>query len=101
VPTVDKQISLEVFSPCIGSTFRVAVGEDEYLELELIEATPLKATPGAPRQDPFTLLFRGPVDRYLPQRLYDLDGGTLGTFQLFLIPRMPDQEGSYFEAIIN
>ncbi len=92
---------LDRFSPHVGTTFTVTIGEGEPVVLELIEVKPLSAHPGAPRQDPFALMFRGPGGLFLPQNIYAISHPLLGTMELFLIPRQPDPDGSYFECIFN
>ena len=79
----------------------VSLGSDQQLALELIEAEPLKSDPSSPRQDPFCLMFRGPADVVLPQNTYELKHDRLGSVVLFLMPRQPDENGSYYEVIIN
>lgn len=98
---VADELRLETFSGQVGNQFLVTLGSDHKLALELIEAEPLRPDPCAPREDPFCLMFRGPVDASLPQGTYELTHETLGPFQLFLMPRQPDQNGSYYEVIIN
>ena len=98
---MDNTINLDLFHPHVGSTFTVATAEEETRDLELIEAKPLKTNPGAPRQDAFSLMFRGPIDLYFPQNTYAVSHPRLGTVHLFLVPRQPDEEGTYFEAIFN
>lgn len=96
-----ESLELDHFAPHVGSVFRVEDGDGGPVELVLIEAQSIRPSPGAPRQDPFTLLFRGPRERYLPQRMYRIAHPELDELTLFLIPRLPDEEGSYFEAIFN
>jgi hypothetical protein len=59
------------------------------LELELVEVT------GAGR--PFSLVFRGPAEPLLPQRIHRVEHPALGPLDLFLVPVGP---GSY-EAIFT
>ena len=98
---MEEKYVIDRFSPHVGTTFRVAVGDGEPVVLELIEAKPLTPSPCAPRQDPFALMFRGPVDLFFPQNIYAISHPLLGTMELFLIPRQPDPDGSYFECIFN
>lgn len=100
------QLSLDLFSAQVGETFRIVIEEDNAVDVELIEAKalPAYASPAAeddPQHAPFTLLFRGPKEVYLPQRLYTLTHPTLGTLEIFLVPIQPDQHGSQFEAVFN
>lgn len=89
------------FTEHLGDTFRVPLNAGQSLSLTLIAVTPLKAYEGLPRQDPMSLLFRGPCDVVLPQDTYDLEHERLGTVTLFLVPIIPDAEGPRYEAVIN
>jgi len=101
LPTREEAFVLSRFSECLNDTFRVQLGVDQHCELELVEAVALKHYPGAPREDPFSLLFRGPKEFNLPQGTYQVEHQKLGKFPLFLVPMMPDQDANYFESIFN
>jgi hypothetical protein len=100
-----EQMTCSVFSECVGSKFRIHPGSAEPLEVELIEAhqLPSKSVGGGPQRmrEPFSLVFRGPKDRLLPQKIYKIEQEKLGTLELFLVPIGPDQEGQRFEAVFN
>jgi len=87
------------FAPQLGETFRIQATDAEWLEATLIEATALGdgASSGG-RRAPFSLVFRGPRDRVLPQRIYRVDHEGIGEFELFLVPIGPDREGMRYEA---
>ncbi|HXO21476.1 MAG TPA: hypothetical protein VOA87_16300 [Thermoanaerobaculia bacterium] len=89
------------FSPHLGSRFRVPLGAADALELELVEVKGLGTVAG-PRQEPFSLLFRGgPRDRYLPQSTYRLEHAEMGSFELFLVPLGADEVAMRYEAVFN
>jgi hypothetical protein len=93
------------FAAHLHSRFRIRQGSALPLEVELIEATPLRqrASPGgqSPRREPFSLLFRGPASPWLPQCIYPLEHAQLGTLDLFLVPVGPDEHGMRYEAIFT
>lgn len=68
------------------------------VELELIEAVDLGSTPV---HEQFSLLFRGPGGRPLPQRIYGLRHAVLGTFSIFIVPVGRDAQGVLYEAVFN
>jgi hypothetical protein len=72
------------------------------LEAELIECRKLASTgrSDALRQ-PFALTFRGPRQPVLVQRIYKLEGGTLGPLEIFIVPIGPDDLGMRYEAIFS
>ncbi len=91
------------FAEWVGSDFRVADESGGAIGLELVEAKPLAPQRGAPRPEPFSLIFRGPRDRPLDQRIHTLQHDRLGQFALFLAPIGPgsDGRGPYYQAIFN
>ncbi len=91
---------LASFSPFVGRRFDVAAAQGA-VELELIEARALRAGAGAPRQDPFSLVFRAGNNCGLWQGPVTLEHELMGPLDLFLVPIGEDQEGRYFEAIYN
>ena len=95
--------SLADFSPWVNSEFRVATESGQMMALELVEATPLTASPNRPGRQPFSLIFRGPKNRPLDQRIHDLEHDRLGRLGLFLVPIGPgaDGNGPYYQAIFN
>jgi Domain of unknown function (DUF6916) len=91
------------FEPHVGTKFRIALTGSEPLELELAEARSLGGqTIEGSRRLPFAVTFKGgPRDRYLPQRIYDLEHPTLGTLSIFLVPLGPDEEAMRYEAVFT
>jgi hypothetical protein len=93
------------FAPLLGQTFHCQVSPVAGVDMHLITATLLTADTTsqeqAQRRLPFSLLFRGPREIVLPQRIYTLSHTTLGTFGLFLVPIGPDAEGMRYEAIFT
>jgi hypothetical protein len=91
------------FTPYIGTEFRTDDEAGNAIALELVEASPLPHQPGAPRPEPFSLIFRGPADKPLDQRVWPLEHDQLGRIELFLVPIGPgaDGKGPYYQAIFN
>ena len=91
----------------VNRTFRVSLGSGEVCELELIEADTIgechgPASPGM-RAQGFSLIFRGPPDRLLPQQIYPIEHPTRGLLGIFLVPLGPKGEsnGLHYQAIFN
>ena len=53
------------------------------------------------REQPFSLLFRGPLRPLLPQQITTLEHDTLGVLEIFIVPVGPDEYGQRYEAIFN
>jgi hypothetical protein len=101
------QVTVADFSPFVKATFRTEVEPGDVLELELIDAQPIGPEPQAreanvPRRA-YSLIFRGPNDRLLDQRIYSIEHPKLGTLGIFLVPLGPegDPDGLHYQAIFN
>lgn len=85
------------FAGQVNTKFRV-VETDEPLELELVEANEINISGN---QEIFSLVFLGPDDKFLPQKLYDLEHDTLGRGLIFLVPVGKVERGFSYEAVFN
>jgi Domain of unknown function (DUF6916) len=83
------------FAPHVGTTFRL----EDQLDLELVDVTEGER-PGEGRQ-PFSLLFRGPREPLVAQRIYRLDHDALGLLEIFLVPIGLDEDGARYEAVFT
>ena len=101
------QLTVTDFVAHVNTSFRVLLGSGDVLDLELIEAKTIGESrrPDSPgiRQHAFSLIFRGPRDRLLPQRIYPVEHPTLGALHIFLVPLGPegDSQGLHYQAVFN
>jgi len=86
------------FSEQLNTSFQLQTNGPEPLAMTLIEVSERN---DSPRLEQFVLLFRGPLSPCLPQRIYPLEHGQLGSLSLFLVPLGPDGEGMTYQAVIN
>lgn len=98
-----ETVTLETFTPLIGTEFIIQLNQHESLPLRLSELKPLGhgVTGG---RNPFALLFHHPPlpkNAYLPQGTYTLHHINAGAIALFLVPLGPDAEGMRYEAIFT
>ena len=84
------------YAPLVGSRFEIHRPDGGSVSFELVDATEL---PG--RGECFSLVFRGPADVPLDQRIYRLEHASLGEFPLFLVPLGPCDGGQQLEAVVN
>lgn len=99
----------ETFAPHVGTDFRLfqkGARKGYGLRLETVfdnqaqlKSRRLKAHDG----ECFSLYFRGPASKDLPQATYRLEHAALGTFSLFLVPGRADESAGVvvYEAVIN
>jgi hypothetical protein len=94
--------TIDTFTPHVGETFRVIVDEKWEMAARLtsVKAWGDETAKGRPRQ-PFTLLFHGPADARIPQRMYVVQHTAMEPFELFLVPIGNDAEGSRYEAVFS
>ncbi len=94
-----ERLRVEDFAARVGETFRLAPGEGASLELELTEARGERG--GSERRQPFSLLFRGPAEPVLVQRIWRLEHSELGALEIFLVPIGGDDKGMRYEAVFS
>jgi hypothetical protein len=91
------------FEKLVGDQFSLTLGDQSRLDLELVSVTPGPSggDDAESRRDPFSIIFRGPLEPVLPQRIYPLENQELGTLDLFIVPIGPDESGMQYEAVFG
>jgi hypothetical protein len=90
---------LETFRDHLGETFRVD-GDAGVVDLFLIAAEAAPQLPAkAQGRAPFSIVFVGPLEPILPQRIYRFEHDELGILELFIVPIGPDESGMQYEAV--
>lgn len=90
----------EHFEACRQQPFVIELDGGGKLPLELVEVYRPGGPPTRGRQ-PFSLVFRGPRQPVLPQRIYTVTNETLGRLEIFLVPIGPDGAGLRYEAVFG
>ena len=90
------------FADRLGESFPVRLDDGTSIETRLAEARTWgeELVRGRGRV-PFTLVFRGPRQPVLPQRIYRMEHEGIGEFDLFLVPVGQDAEGVQYEAVFT
>ncbi|HVF06434.1 MAG TPA: hypothetical protein VNA20_16455 [Frankiaceae bacterium] len=96
------RLSLETFSPAVGTAFIAETGAGA-VSLLLAEVTTREQyVPDAPDGwRPFTLRFTGPAEPFLDQRTYRLTNDTTGPVDVFVVPVGRDADGLHYEAVFG
>jgi hypothetical protein len=96
------QLTTDRFSALMNQKFAIHVPEEQRgpVAVTLIEIKPLKSAEKT-GQESFSLLFRGPVDRPLPQNIHPIEHRAIGKFSLLKVPVKTDRRGVYYEIIFN
>jgi len=55
----------------------------------------------ARRQEMFSVVFHGPLDTLLPQRMYRMENERMGVIELFIVPIGQNADGYAYEAVFN
>lgn len=97
---VFQNSTYEAFSKLVNRKVSL-IHDTGRLEVELIECKTLNAHVRDGQREPFSLIFRGPAQPLLPQRIYTFDFGELGCSDIFIVPIGPDTIGMRYEAVFN
>lgn len=92
-----KDLRLEHFAGLVGEIFRAQLDDENLVELELTEAKPAAGE----ADNAFSIVFKGSLDTYLEQRIYDLEHGELGKISIFLVPIGRGKDGFLYEAVFT
>jgi hypothetical protein len=93
-----EKLHSQSFARCLHETFRVIPPGTDAFDLELIQVTEQFKTP---RQEAFSIVFRGPAASFMQQGIYPLRNESLGELDLFLVPIGHDDGGYLYEAVFN
>lgn len=84
------------FRAAQGDRFRLTAGSPDggsgvSLDLELAEVTAHGDSLSDTLRAPFSVVFHGPLQPILPQRIYRLEHDGVGTLDLFIVPIGPNE----------
>jgi hypothetical protein len=88
----------ETFTEHANTKFQVLLDENTTVDVDLIDVSELKVHP---RQEEFSIEFRGPSDMFLGQGVRSFAHEGMGQFELFIVPVRQDEQGYYYEAVFN
>ncbi len=91
-------LTIESFEGRAGEGFRLAADVGT-LDITLIEYERLGES--VLKRAPFSLVFLGPREPVLPQRIYRLTHDELGELEIFLVPIAQDADGTRYEAVFT
>jgi len=102
-----EMLMRSMFAGLRGEAFQVYQDAAALPALRLIDVRDLaaiarkQAQASADKERRFSVLFTGPIDLTIEQGTYRFEHNRLGSFPLFIVPVMPDQNATYYEAIFN
>ena len=86
------------FAEHLNTTFRVYLEDGNTVDTELVEVSELLLSP---RQERFSLVFRGPNETFLGQGNRRFAHDQMGEFELFVVPISKNDQGTNYEAVFN
>lgn len=92
------EVAVSTFAGRVGERFRVQIEGAEQMVLELVEAKEVGRPHRPEARTPFSLVFRGPTEPVLPQRIYAFEHEELGRLEIFIVPIGRDERGTSYEA---
>ena len=94
-----EELTREAFAKNLNTRFRILDKESP----TVVEATlaQVREKQSSGEYEQFSLLFNGPSEPLLSQKTYELEHGTMGSFELFLVPISVDEKGACYEAVFN
>lgn len=95
---MDDLLTHETFSKNINTKFQVQLDETNYVDVELEQASELKVYP---EQEEFSIVFLGPIEKFLGQGVRTFKHDQMGQFELFIVPIAQDEKGFHYEAVFN
>lgn len=95
---MDDLLTHETFSKHINTTFQVQLDETNHVALELEQASELRVSS---EQEEFSIVFLGPIEKFLGQGVRSFKHDQMGQFELFIVPIAQDGKGFHYEAVFN
>jgi hypothetical protein len=95
-----SSLSRTTFARQLHDRFRILSAASRPVDVKLIGVRDLDVSSGS-REQCFSILFRGPRKRPLPQETYMINHREIGTFPLLLVPVGESRTGRFYEAVFN
>ncbi|MGR8935950.1 MAG: DUF6916 family protein [Gammaproteobacteria bacterium] len=95
-----ETLTKESWATYLNSSFQVDI-EGEHALLMQLQSVSGYGRPLDGKREAYSLLFRGPLQPLLPQRIYAIRHEQLGQLEIFLVPIGPDAEGMRYEAVFT
>lgn len=102
MPLVLQDLTIDSFRPLIGSEFDLQLADGKHVALMLRRVDSLtEKGMKARKREPFSIVFSGPPDAFLPQQTLPLSHARLGNLAIFVVPIGRMENGFEYEAIFT
>ncbi|MDF2629717.1 MAG: hypothetical protein K0R39_3548 [Symbiobacteriaceae bacterium] len=92
------ELTLPILTEHLHTTFRLTPAPGLVIDLEL---TGVEDKGSTPKHEQFSAIFRGPLDTFLPQGMYEMEHPALGATPLFLVPIAQQRDGFLYQAVFS
>lgn len=95
-----ETLTKEIWETYLNKNFHVDIDEKHSIELTLIDVSGFGRSFNG-RREAFSLLFQGPPEFALAQRIYRIWNQRLGKLDIFLVPICKEINGFQYEAVFT
>jgi hypothetical protein len=100
------KLNFQTFASQLNTTFEVKLADGSTVPLKLVEATrgsaQKSAGPKGVLYEQFSLLFTGPLEPALDQRIHSFEHSRIGRFEIFIVPVISrNTSAMHYECIFN
>ncbi|MGR8981282.1 MAG: DUF6916 family protein [Gammaproteobacteria bacterium] len=95
-----EALTKENWETYLNTNFQVEVDDHHSIELTLIAVSGSGRSFNG-RREAFSLLFQGPHQPTLPQRIYRIRQQHMGQLDIFLVPVSKESDGLQYEAVFT
>jgi len=93
------ELTKNLFEKHLNSTFRILdKASPTIVDVQLTEVREGRSTDEC---EQFSLLFKGPAEPLLTQKMYEVENSRMGHFDLFLVPVAANENGADYEAVFT
>lgn len=95
-----ETLTKETWEAYLEQSFDIDADSQQPLQIRLTEVSGYGRRLGAQREA-YSLMFRGPAQPVLMQRIYTVRHEKMGPLAIFLVPIGPDVQGMRYEAVFT
>ena len=96
-----EKLTSQDFAPYLNEDFSIDFDAAEPLVAKLISVSEVGSPQPRAKRRAFSLIFLGPLEPLLGQRIYRVTHPKIGALEIFLVPIGHGQGGIEYEAIFN
>ncbi|EIC29892.1 DUF6916 family protein [Methylomicrobium album] len=95
-----EALTKENWEACLNEDFQVQIDDRNAVDMKLVSVSGFGRSLNG-RREAYSLLFQGPGQPVLVQRIYRVQQPQLGSMDIFLVPVGKDAGGIQYEAVFT